>query len=255
MRAFLAPLQLGYGTPHGSEAAAHAAHIYLQNLPSDHLLLKLDFKNAFNCLHRDRMLTVVREKVPELLPLVHSAYSSPSHLFIGDEIIQSSEGVQQGDPLGPLLFCLTIHSIVSQLRSELRIFYMDDGTLGGSLDDVLDDLHTVRNAAEDFGLHLNLTKSEVICVDPRTKDTMLNAAHDLCIVSPDQATLLGSPIGSIASINNAIRTKVNTLKIIGSWLHHLHAHDVRLLSSPPCIFYPQNAIYSPFLSVFALTST
>ena len=166
---------------------------YLQNLLSDHLLLKLDFKNAFNCLRHDRMLTVVREKVPELLPLVHSAYSSPSHLFIGNEIIQSLEGVQQGDPLGLLLFCLTIHSIVSQLRSELRIFYMDDGTLGGSLDDVLDDLHTVRNAAEDLGLHLNLTKSEVICVDPHTNTTMLNAAHDLCIVSPDQATLLGSP--------------------------------------------------------------
>ena len=46
---------------------------------------------------------------------------------------------------------------------------MDDGTLGGSLDDVLDDLHTVRNAAEGLGLHLNLTKSKVICVDPRTK--------------------------------------------------------------------------------------
>ena len=44
MRAFLALFQLGYGTPHGSEAAAHAACIYLQNLPSDHLLLKLDLQ-------------------------------------------------------------------------------------------------------------------------------------------------------------------------------------------------------------------
>ena len=87
------------------------------------------------------------------LCLVHSAYSSPSHLFIGNEVIQSSEGVLQGDPLGPLLFCLTIHSIVSQLRSELWIFNMDDGTLGGSLDDVVDNLHTVRKAAEDLGLH------------------------------------------------------------------------------------------------------
>ena len=130
---------------------------------------------------------------------------------------------------------------------------MDDGTLGGSLDDVLDDLHTVRNAAEDLGLHLNLTKSEVICVDPRTKDTMLNAAHDLCIVSPEQATLLGSPTGSIESINSAIRTKVNALKITGSRLHHLHAHDafcllhhaysipkmLYILRSSPCFLSPQ----------------
>ena len=92
---------------------------------------------------------------------------------------------------------------MSQLRSELRIFYMDDGILGGSLDDVLDDLHTVRNAAEYLGLHFNLTKSEVICVDPRTKDTMLNAAHDLCIVSPDQATLLGLPIGIASKVSTA----------------------------------------------------
>ena len=251
MRASLAPLQLGYGTPHSSEGAAHAARIYLQNLPSDHLLLKLDFKNAFNCLCRDRMLTVVGEKVPELLPLVHSAYSSPSHLFSGNEIIRSSEGVQQGNPLGPLLFYLTIQSIVSQLRSELRIFYMDDGTLGGNLDDVLDDLHTVKNASEDLGLHSNLTKSEVICVDSRTKDAMLNAAQDLGIVSPDQATLLGSPIGRIESVNSAIRTKVNALKIMGSRLHHLHVHDAFWL----CIFYPQNALSPPFLSMFPLIST
>ena len=54
---------------------------------------------------------------------------------------------------------------------------------------------------------------------------MLTAAQDLSVVSPDQATLLGSPIESIESINGAIRSKVNTLKIIGSRIHHLHAHD------------------------------
>ena len=45
-------------------------------------------------------------------------------------------------------------------------------------------------------------------MDPRTKDTMLNAAHDLCNISPDQATLLGSLIGSIESINSAISSGV-----------------------------------------------
>ena len=43
------------------------------------------------------MLIRVREFVPELLPLVHSAYSAPSTLFWGET--QSSEGVQQGVPL------------------------------------------------------------------------------------------------------------------------------------------------------------
>ena len=30
------------------------------------------------------MLSAVSEKALELLPLIHSAYSSPSYLFIGD---------------------------------------------------------------------------------------------------------------------------------------------------------------------------
>ena len=45
MGQYLAPLQLGYGTPLGAEAAVHASRSYLHLLPSDHVLLKLDFRN------------------------------------------------------------------------------------------------------------------------------------------------------------------------------------------------------------------
>ena len=137
MGALLAPHQLGYGVPLGAEAAVHATRVFLQNLQLGHLILKLDFRNAFNCLRRDKMIKAVGKLVPELLPLVLSAYGSPSSLFYGENIILSSEGVQQGDPLGPLFFCLTIHNMVQQLCSELNVFYLDDGTLGGTLDDVL----------------------------------------------------------------------------------------------------------------------
>ena len=122
MVALLVPHQLGYSTPLGAEAAVHASRIYLRNMQEHHLLLKLDFKNAFNCLRRDKMLAAVSEKAPKLLPFIHSAYGTPSSLFIGDTIIQSAEGIQQGDPLGPLLFCLTTMEIMEQLRSELIIF-------------------------------------------------------------------------------------------------------------------------------------
>ena len=48
MSEVLAPLQLGYGVRQGAEAAVHATHIYLENLPPDNILLKLDFRNTFN---------------------------------------------------------------------------------------------------------------------------------------------------------------------------------------------------------------
>ena len=139
MRSLLAPLQLGSGTPSGAEAVVHA-HTYLSTMDEGHLMLKLDFRNAFNSIRRDKMLKSVQEKAQVIYPLVHAPYSTPSFLFFGDCIMQSAEGVQQGDPLGPLLFCLAIHDVVSNLRSEFTAFYLDDGTLDGSLEDIKADL-------------------------------------------------------------------------------------------------------------------
>ena len=106
MGELLAPRQLGYCVGGGSEAAVHAARIYLCDLGPGKAVLKLDFRNAFNTIHRDKMLFAVLEHAPCLHPFLHSAYYLPSSLFWSDKIIQSAEGVQQGDPLGPLLFCL-----------------------------------------------------------------------------------------------------------------------------------------------------
>ena len=77
------------------------------------------------------MVTAVEELVPELLPLILSAFGSPSSLFFSEDVILSSKGVQQGDTLAPLLFCLTIHNMVQRLCSDLNLFYLDDGILGG----------------------------------------------------------------------------------------------------------------------------
>ena len=113
MGAYLAPLQLGFGTPRGAEAVAHVTRLYLQRAQEDHLLLKLDFKNAFNCLRRDKMVEAVLATASELYSLVHFAYEKSTSLFCGNSVLQPHKGVQQADSLEHLLFCLTIHPLIS----------------------------------------------------------------------------------------------------------------------------------------------
>ena len=77
------------------------------------MFLKLDIRNPFNSIHRDKMLEAVSDLVPELAPFAHSAYSEASTLFWGDKSLTSAVGVQHRDPLGSLLFCLTIHKLTA----------------------------------------------------------------------------------------------------------------------------------------------
>ena len=144
MATLLAPKQLGYGVKSGVEAAIHSARLFLNNISPLKALVKLDFENAFNSLRRDKMLSSVGELAPDILPFIHSAYSSPSSLYCGNDILQSSEGVQQGDLLGPLLFCLSLYHLHSQMRSEFCILYLDDVTLGGNVEDLAHDLRVFQ---------------------------------------------------------------------------------------------------------------
>lgn len=106
MSALLAPRQLGYGVRSGAESAVHAADWYLRNLHPGHVMLKLNFRNAFNSIQWDKMLCSVLDLSPTIYPLVYSCFSAPSFLFWEGRVLESAEGVQQGDPLGPLFSVL-----------------------------------------------------------------------------------------------------------------------------------------------------
>ena len=71
MADLLSPRQLGYGIRRGPEVAIHVARQYVLNLPPDHAILKLDFRNVLNSLRRDKMLEAVLDLAPSIYPVVH----------------------------------------------------------------------------------------------------------------------------------------------------------------------------------------
>ena len=153
----LSPVQVGVGVKGGAEAAVHATRRYIDSIRDspDRAIVKLDFKNAFNCLRRDCMLEAVLQWIPELYAFCHNAYSGHPLIMFNDTVIESATGAQQGDPLGPLLFSITLHPILMGCTSEFRIGYLDDVTIGGLIQDVDCDVQRVRQEVCLIGLDLN----------------------------------------------------------------------------------------------------
>ena len=115
------PNQLGVGTPKGAESAIHALRAYLENpISQGKVVLKIDFKNAFNCIRRDKILALVKQKIPKIYNFVYQCYAEKSNLLFGPDIIHFQEGVQQGEPLGPFLFSLGIQPVVNKCESEFN---------------------------------------------------------------------------------------------------------------------------------------
>ena len=152
LRGYFSPIQVGVGVKVGCEAAIHAVRRFLQDMPDEFIVAKLDFTNAFNCICRKEILRRVAEMAPDLYKYVCLAYATESSLAFGSFEIVSEEGVQQGDPLGPLLFCLCLHPIILNLQCDLRIGYMDDVTLGGHISDVSMAIEIINREGSSIGL-------------------------------------------------------------------------------------------------------
>ena len=118
-------------------------------------LLQVDLTNAFNSIDRGLMLEEVSLRSPELTTWANFCYARHSHLFLDGHPISSQQGVQQGDPLGPLFFSLCWQRIVEKLPEDLllNLWYLDDGHLVGSKDSLLKSLAILVDEGKKKGFH------------------------------------------------------------------------------------------------------
>ncbi len=212
---YLSPEQFGVGVAGGAEKVIHALRFArLLNIKNpDFAILQLDFSNAFNRISRKFFLEAVKKDFPELLPFVSYCYCFKPKLFVNGKrvIIDSENGSQQGDPLGPFLFALVMNILVKEISKKygakiLNLWYLDDGTIAGRPET----LHEIYNFFEvegpKLGLFVNVVKSKIYWPSGSMQGQELFPAE----LSREQEGLLvlGSPIGSDDFISRAFSSKL-----------------------------------------------
>ncbi|GKB50045.1 putative reverse transcriptase domain-containing protein [Tanacetum coccineum] len=161
----------------GSEAIFHSVNRLIEACGEDVGLsmLLVDLKNAFNLVDREVMLREVRLCCPAISHWVEFCYSNPARLYYGEHTLWSCQGVQQGDPLGSLLFSLVLHPLIYKIRDSfslsLHAWYLDDGTIVGDTVVVGKVLELIIEDGPGCGIHLNIDKTEVFWPkkDPRSR--------------------------------------------------------------------------------------
>lgn len=209
-------------------------------------IVKVDIRNAFNSVRRDIVLEQVLAKCPEMFPMLRQAFSAETPLFTGTEVVKSCTSLQQGDPLAPLWFALAIDQCIRPISSEINIWYLDDGVLGGTPETIATELNTLRGKLLDIGLQINTAKCEVTFLGKRGsqqhRDALTHVRQflpDLKEVDPNELTLLGSPL-SEGGLESAIETAKNDINILCQRILSLDAHTA--------MFFLTNYVSAPQLT-------
>ncbi|KAL0207621.1 hypothetical protein P9112_012249 [Eukaryota sp. TZLM1-RC] len=181
----------------------------------NNFIFNLDFKNAFNSVKPEAIFEVIKSDFPELSSFFYHFYGKESDLIYNSFGLKSSSEVKQGDPLGPLLFCLAIHkalNIIKQKYPSLKLVaHMDDISLIGSFDLLELVAQEIADPYENIGLYLNASKC--LLIGSSAQDLVINdSIVPFTNYSSDAVKFLGCWLGNVPQIQNELQVILEKMK-------------------------------------------
>ena len=196
---FFDPLQRGVACAAGAEKIAHGHRDYIDENwhVEGFTVLKIDLVNAFNLVSRQALLSECSTHFPELLPWVSWCYCRHPVLWHTLGNLSSQSGVQQGDPMGPLLFSLVLNVVIKVIATHpeccdlcYHVWYLDDGVLAGPSSHVRKALDLLMELGPPLGLRVNIKKCEVF-----SSGCLAHFPIEMKQSSKPNLEILGIPIG------------------------------------------------------------
>jgi hypothetical protein len=188
----------------------------------DRYVYSLDFSNAFNTISRSTIANTTRQFAPGFYRVTRWAYNEPSPLILSNgTVIQSSQGVRQGDPLGSFLFSIGARPQLDSLRQRLPtsgiVSFMDDVFVTSQEATLLDTIF--ENFPDDHPSRLVLNRQKTRRFDLRNLDDLQQLGMPI----------LGSMIGPADARRAFLDGKVAKTILNLRRLRHLPAQSALIL--------------------------
>lgn len=204
--------QYGVGVAGGVEHVALRARVHHE---AGNWVIQTDASNAFNSILRKPMLEQVASCTPALTGFVAKCYGErPAPVFFQMESgertkLECSRGVQQGDAMGPALFCLPLRPVLMKVREEYEqqgveaFAYLDD--ISVALQEITPSTVEVVTCIErellERGVKLNPGKTVALAPKghvPTQEEISLLASVGVRIEDEGGIKVVGVPVGTDA---------------------------------------------------------
>ena len=183
--------------------------------------------NAFNLVSRQAILSECAKHFPELLPWVSWCYGQHPLLWHSLGCLSSESGVQQGDPLGPMLFSLVLNILVMKIARDsacsnipFHAWYLDDGAVAGPRSSLCRILTLLQKEGPALGIIINLPKCEVF-----SRHGLDMFPLNIKKSDKPNMEILGIPIGDLDFCSSFISKKHSKAKILLSQLEEVGVVD------------------------------